>query len=270
MSSEGKFFCFGDTEIDVIVHGFPGKSVCHGPLGFSTLALVRRSDRVALVDVGSFGQRDLLINHLKGRGLTPNDVTDVLLSHSHYDHSVNWVLFKNATVVISREELEWSLKEPWGETPVPELYMRELERCPTLRAVEDGEEVFPGITAHMTPGHTPGSMVFVLDTGDRDVVFTGDACKNRAELISRAAYMTYDPEVSSASIDAIWRFWTRRPGGVLVPGHDLPMVHEMDRPRYLGTREAAIRAWFGDDLNETTFYSLLPGAGVTEPATAAK
>ncbi len=262
----GQVFRFGDTEIDVIVHGYPGKSVCHGPLGFSTIVLVRRADRLALVDVGSFGQRALLIDHLESRGLAPRDVTDVLLthSHSHFDHSVNWVLFKNATIVISREELDWSARQPWGETPVPELYMRELERCPTLRTVGDGDEVIPGMTAHMTPGHTPGSIVFVLDTGDRDVVFSGDACKNRAELVSRSAHMTYDPELSRESIDANRGFWARRPGGILVPGHDLPMVHEVGSPRYLGTREAAIRAWYGEDLNETTLYSLLPDAGVTE------
>jgi hypothetical protein len=45
---------------------------------------------------------------------------------------------------------------------------------------------------------------------------------------------------------------------VLIPGHDLPMVLDDDEPRYLGTREAAIRAWYGEDLNETRVFSLLP------------
>ena len=89
------------------------------------------------------------------------------------------------------------------------------------------------------------------------VVFTGDACKNRAELVSRAADMTYDEEVTKASIEAIWSFWSRRPDSILVPGHDLPMVQEEGKVRYLGKREAAIRAWYGDDLNETTVISLL-------------
>ena len=256
--NDGRQFRIGDYEIDIIVHGFPGKSVCHGTLGFSTIVLVRRGDRIALVDVGSFGQRHLLIAQLAEHGLAPKDVTDVLLTHSHYDHSVNWPLFGDANIVIGHEELNWSVKEPWGETVVPELYVRELERWPTLRAVEDGDEVFPGITAHVTPGHTPGSLVFVLDAGDRDVVFTGDACKNRAELMSRAADMSYDPALSRASIEAIWRFWTGRVGSILVPGHDLPMVQENGSPRYLGRREAAIRAWYGEDLNETTVISLIP------------
>jgi glyoxylase-like metal-dependent hydrolase (beta-lactamase superfamily II) len=257
-NNDGKRFRIGEFEIDIIIHGFPGKSVCHGSLGFSTIVLIRRAARVALVDVGSFGQRNLLIEQLAERGLQPEDVTDILLSHSHYDHALNWTLFKDANIVIGREELAWSVTVPWGRTPVPELYVRELEKWPTLRLAEDGDEVFPGITAHMTPGHTPGSMVFVLDGGERDMIFTGDACKNRAELLSRATDMTYDDAVSRASIEAIWALWTQRAGSVLVPGHDLPMVQEDGTPRYLGKREAAIRAWYGEDLNETTVFSLLP------------
>ena len=258
INSDGKSFRIGEYEIDIIVHGFPGKSVCHGSLGFSTIALIRHGGRVALVDVGSFGQRSLLQDQLAQRGLQPSDVTDVLLTHSHYDHAINWTMFPKASIVIGRTELDWSLEQPWGVTAVPELYVRELQRWPTLRAANDGDAVFPGITAHMTPGHTPGCLVFVLDCGGQDIVFTGDACKNRAELLSRTADMTYDAAVTRASIEAIWSFWSRRPGNILVPGHDLPMVLDDGQPRYLGKREAAIRAWYGEDLNETTVISLLP------------
>ena len=256
--TSGKRFQFADCEVDIFVHGFPGKSVCHGSLGWSTIALVRRDDRLALIDVGSFGQRRLILEQLDARGLTPEDVTDVLLTHSHHDHAINWTLFAQANVVIGREELDWALEQPWGRTAVPELYMKELSGWPTLKAATAGEEVFPGITAHATPGHTPGSIVYVLDAGERDLVFTGDACKNRAELLSKAADMSYDQNVSRASIEAIWALWTRREGGILVPGHDLPMVLENGEPRYLGQREAAIRAWYAEDLNQTTTISLLP------------
>ena len=73
MAADGKRFRLGEYEIDIIVHGFPGKSVCHGSLGFSTIALVRHGDRLAIVDVGSFGQRALLIDQLAQRGLTPQE-----------------------------------------------------------------------------------------------------------------------------------------------------------------------------------------------------
>ncbi|MGD8476377.1 MAG: MBL fold metallo-hydrolase [Burkholderiales bacterium] len=254
--SEGKNFQVGEFGISIIVHGFPGKSVCHGPLGFSTIALIRHGERTGLVDVGGFGQRLLLLDRLGELGLTPADVTDVLLTHSHYDHAINWVTFNNANVVIGSDELEWALAQRRGETYVPELYMEELKRSPRLQLVSNGDKVFPGVTAHITPGHTPGSLIFVLQAGERDVVFTGDACKNRAELMSRSADMTYDAQVTRKSIQGIWDFWSRRPGSILVPGHDLPMVQEGGNVRYLGQREAAIRAWYSEDLNKTTVISL--------------
>jgi hypothetical protein len=43
---------------------------------------------------------------------------------------------------------------------------------------------------------------------------------------------------------------------VVVPGHDIPMVQKDGRTEYLGAREAAIKAWFGDDLETTTTIEL--------------
>jgi len=99
--------------------------------------------------------------------------------------------------------------------------------------------------------------VFRLAGAGRDVVFTGDAAKNRAELVSGEVDMTFDAAVSRASIEMIHGLWRARPGTVLIPGHDLPMVLDDDGgPVYLGRREAAIDAWFGEDMNETTRFQL--------------
>jgi len=245
-----------DYDIDIVVQGFPGKSVCHGGLGWSTVVLLRAHGRIALIDTGGFSMRTMLIKRLAERGLKPADITDLLLTHSHHDHSVNWTMFPNARIVIGAGELAWSLKVPWGETPVPELYMRELNSWPTLHTAAEGEEVFPGITAHLAPGHTPGHLVFVLNAHERDVIFAGDAAKNRAELVSGTTDMTYDAASSKASIDAIWTLWRRRPGNIVVPGHDVPMVLENGNPKYFDKREAAISAWFGDDMETTTLFKL--------------
>lgn len=245
-------------DIDILVTGFPGKSVCHGALGWSTIAMIRHGDRLALVDVGAFSHRKLLLAALEERGLTPGDITDVLLSHSHYDHALNWVLFPKARTVIADVEMEWALKEPWGVSPVPELYVRELDLQPTLIRAQDGDEVFPGITMHLAPGHTPGCVVFKLAGVERDVIFTGDAAKNRAELISGDTDMTYDPAVSRASIDMINGFWRAGAGNVVVPGHDVPMdLDDAGRPRYLAEREAAISAWYGETMDQTTIINLV-------------
>jgi len=246
----------GDYDIDIVVQGFPGKSVCHGGLGWSSVVLVRAHGRIALIDTGGFSMRTMLLKRFAERGLKPADITDLLLTHSHHDHSVNWTMFPKARIVIGADELKWSLSVPWGETPVPELYMRELKDWNTARTAKEGEEVFPGITAHLAPGHTPGHLIFVLRTAERTVIFTGDAAKNRAELVSGTTDMTYDAAVSKASIEMIWKLWRERPDTVVVPGHDMPMVQENGKTAYITKREAAIVAWYGDDMETTTLFKL--------------
>ncbi|MGA7012730.1 MAG: MBL fold metallo-hydrolase, partial [Pseudolabrys sp.] len=243
-------------DLDIVVQGFPGKSVCHGGLGWSSVVLLRAHDRIVLIDTGGFSMRTMLIKRFADRGLKPADITDLLLTHSHHDHCVNWTMFPKARIVIGADELKWSLKEPWGIGPVPELYVRELSTWPTVHKAADGEGVFPGITAHLAPGHTPGCLVFVLHAGERDVIFAGDAAKNRAEMVSGTTDMTYDAAVSKASIEAIWKLWRKRPGNILVPGHDVPVVLEDGMPKYTDKREAAIRAWYGDDIETTTLFKL--------------
>src|SRR6478735_9706561 len=94
--------------IDVLVQGFPGKAVCHGGLGWSTIALLRSDRHTILIDVGAFGIRGPLERQLAEAGVSPKDITDVVLTHAHYDHSVNYVLFDRATVWIGAKEMEWA------------------------------------------------------------------------------------------------------------------------------------------------------------------
>ncbi len=246
----------GGYRIEIAVQGYPGKAVCHGGLGWSTIALLRGHGRVALIDTGSFGQRSLILERLAANGLTPADVTDVLLTHAHWDHSINWVMFPNAKIYIDGGELAWSLNEPWGVTPVPELYVRELDASKQLVRVAPGAVTIPGITTHAAPGHTPGHVIFVLEGKSRDIIFTGDAAKNRAEILSRTADMTYDQSVSRRSIEQIWDFWRKRPSTVLVPGHDVPMVLDNGMPKYLAPREGGIASWFDETLEQLKMFDL--------------
>jgi hypothetical protein len=57
-------------------------------------------------------------------------------------------------------------------------------------------------------------------------------------------------------MEHIWEVWRRRPGSVLIPGHDMPMVLEAGTPRYLRAPAAAISAWFGVSLDETRVFQL--------------
>ncbi|MYZ49164.1 MBL fold metallo-hydrolase [Propylenella binzhouense] len=243
-----------DYTIDVLVQGFPGKAVCHGGLGWSTVALLRGGSRTILVDVGAFGMRKTILERLARHGLKPEDITDVVLTHCHYDHSVNWVTFPAARIFIGGDELDWAQTVPFGQTIVPELYVRELVACERLVRVKAGDVPLPGLVAHPTPGHTPGHLVYVLEGSAHDVIFTGDAAKNRAELVCGEADLTMDARASAESIAFIMELWRKRPGTILIPGHDVPMVLGADGPDYIDERRAGISAWFGDTLEEVTVF----------------
>jgi hypothetical protein len=53
---------------------------------------------------------------------------------------------------------------------------------------------------------------------------------------------------AAVSIATIWTFRRRRRGNIAVPGHDIPMVQTRGRTEYPVKREAAIKGWFGDDI----------------------
>jgi N-acyl homoserine lactone hydrolase len=114
----------------------------------------------------------------------------------------------------------------------------------------------PGLVAFDAPGHTPGHLIFHLSARDRDIIFTGDAAKNRAELLAREADMTMNAGDSRRTIERIWDLWRKKPGSILVPGHDIPMRLEDEEPVYIAKRTAGITAWFGRTLEKTTLIEL--------------
>jgi glyoxylase-like metal-dependent hydrolase (beta-lactamase superfamily II) len=243
--------------IDVLVQGFPGKAVCHGGLGWSTIALLRSDRHTILIDVGAFGIRGPLEAQLKAAGVSPRDVTDVVLTHAHYDHSINYVLFDRATVWIGAKEMEWAAAQPPGFDPLPELYVQALAADPRVKRIREGDEFLPGITAFDAPGHTPGSLVFHLTANEVPVIFTGDAAKNRAELLSLKVDMSLDEAASTHSIEKIWAMWRKVPGTIVSPGHDLSMrLDERGRPVYIGERKAGISTWFGETMEDTTVFDI--------------
>jgi N-acyl homoserine lactone hydrolase len=243
--------------IDVLVQGYPGKSVCHGGLGWSTIALLRSGDRKILIDVGAFGVRKHLKKQLAAQGVAPEDITDVVLTHAHYDHAVNFTLFPRATVWIGAVELAWAAAQPPGFDPLPELYVDALDSDPRVKRIEAGQEFLPGLTAMLAPGHTPGCLVFHLTANDVPVIFTGDAAKNRAELICGRVDMSEDEAASAESINRIWALWRQVPGTLVVPGHDLTLrLDEAGKPQFVGERAAAIASWFGEDVETITRIDL--------------
>jgi len=243
-------------KVDVLMNGYPGVSESNGGLSWSTVALVRGGGRVILVDTGPMGARGMLRRRLAELGLSFGDVTDLVITHLHHDHSINWPLFESARIHVSRRELEWALALRPGVEPTPEFYARELAARAGTVPLDDQDDVAPGIRTELVPGHTPGSIIVRVDTGDGEVILTGDAAKNRAELMSLRVMASGDADASVASLRHILRRWREDERTVVIPGHDLPLRFRDGRCETVGVRANSLQARLGEDFDDVTDFRL--------------
>jgi N-acyl homoserine lactone hydrolase len=149
--------------------------------------LIQRSDEWILWDTGiaqslfdelggkiiAHGIRGIVarpISHqLAELGITPNDVSKVILSHAHFDHAGNCNLFAKSQFIVQGAELDAMFGPNFAQFGyIPELY--EVLRAAAVRRVEGDLDLYgdQSIRLISTPGHTPGHMSLLLrlkDTG---------------------------------------------------------------------------------------------------------
>lgn len=204
-----------------LVEGFPGKSASHGAFGWSSLWLLDDGERRVLIDAGQPAYIPLIHTGLERLGLTTDDVTDVLITHLHWDHVANFTMFRNATTWVGEQELAWASQLPSGTPFIPDLHVHELlRRTDGVERTAPGREILPGIHTIGSPGHTPHHLAFHVERPQGQLLFAGDAVKNVHELTTLQADSSLDSEASTATIDRLRSLLTDT-GGTLVPGHDV-------------------------------------------------
>lgn len=209
---------------DPLAFGFPIKSAFHGGFGWSSVNLFRDGDRVAIVDAGSPAHGAIIRDRLAGLGLVPGDVTDVLLTHLHWDHIANVDMFPNATVTVHAAEVDWATHHPEPDTVFLSMpYVRQVTESgiPTRFVTGDaGGELLPGVSWMFTPGHTPGHVTYRVAGAEGDFLVCGDAIKNRVELFTGDVDMSMDQAASRRSIEQVRSIMEADADVVLLPGHD--------------------------------------------------
>jgi glyoxylase-like metal-dependent hydrolase (beta-lactamase superfamily II) len=117
----------------------------------SSCTLVRDADRTIVVDPGMASGASAILDPLAGLGVRPDDVTDVVLSHHHPDHTMYAGLFPRAAV-----HDHWAIYRgtDWEDS-----------EC-------DGRVLSPSVLLARTPGHTAEDLATVVGTVDGVVVCT--------------------------------------------------------------------------------------------------
>jgi glyoxylase-like metal-dependent hydrolase (beta-lactamase superfamily II) len=161
-------------------------------------------------------------------GIPASSVTDIIVSHAHWDHMGGIDLFPNATIWIQKQEYEYYTGAAWqpggqhgGIDPddVQELVQRNVRG--QLRFVNgDDVEIPPGIRAYTGARHTFASQ-YIRVGGDPPYVLASDNCFLYENLKSHRASATFDPADEPGNIAAQQRMISLA-GSVerVVPGHD--------------------------------------------------
>ncbi len=170
------------------------------------LLLLRGHDRVVLVDTGigdKFGEKETdiykidassssLDASLAACGVRRDDITDVILTHLHFDHAggatklVDGELapaFANATYHVQKRNLEWG-REPSDRDRGS--YLREnfdpLADAGVLETLDGPCELFPGVWLDLMNGHTFAQQLVRVTDGARTLLHCGDLVPTAAHV----------------------------------------------------------------------------------------
>jgi glyoxylase-like metal-dependent hydrolase (beta-lactamase superfamily II) len=204
--------------------------------------LVRGNGRNVLVDSGFYHERFFKdwdvkdftrpSDTLSRVGLKPEDITDVIVTHMHWDHVDGADLFPNARIWIQKDELEYYAGEAWqsekthgGIDQDDVLTLVKLNTQGRVGLVDgDAQEILPGITCYTGGKHTYQSQYVGVRTSAGTVVLASDNMylyENLEKHVPIAA--TLDAASNLRAQDRMKELAARRE--LIVPGHD-PAVFE--------------------------------------------
>ncbi len=228
----------------------PGAVIYSHPYGWrepveivQNFFLVEGAGHVALIDTGIDDLESYLTEEqckqlrpdpsrttrelLASRGVEPEDIDTLILTHLHFDHYANAKLFSRARIVVNRTEFLHVLQ------PDNRLYMprkgfpRDVfawlvdDAWERLELVDGEVEVLPGVRLIETGGHSPGHQIVTVETSQGLVVIPGDEVYryDNLEQSIPVGYF-YDFEKLVRAMDLL-----RSLAGHLLPAHD-SRVHE--------------------------------------------
>jgi glyoxylase-like metal-dependent hydrolase (beta-lactamase superfamily II) len=199
--------------------------------GTSTVALVRVAGELIIFDTGPYAYRPILQGRLRRAGIDPGAVTEVVLSHLHWDHAANADLFGNADILVHECELKAAEADSGRDWAIPEYTARALRKL-RLRAVAGDIEIAPGARIVELPGHTPGSIGLIVGRQ----LLAGDAVVSAKEAVAeRIVSGARDELAATTSLKKALAM-----SEIVYPGHDRPFRVE-PTIAYIGDYELRIR-----------------------------
>ena len=208
--------------------------------------LIEDGDRLILIDNGIGEKQDhsflkhyylngdeTLESSLSKYGFKPGDVTDMILTHLHFDHCGGSIkhnddrtayepAFPNATYWVSKAQYEWATNPNHRESA---SFLKEniypIKESGKLNLIEEEGEILPNISVRIFNGHTEGQIIPLINYHGRTVAFMADLLPASTH-IPMPWIMAYDTK-PLLSLDDKTRFYKEAVPGdfVLFFEHDL-------------------------------------------------
>src|SRR3984893_3671753 len=168
----------------------------------STVSFVRDGNVRVIIDPGMVPEPAAILRPLEKLVHSPDEITDVIFSHHHPDHTLNAALFPAA-----RFHDHWAIYQgdTWTDRPA------------------EGYELAPSIRLIETPGHTPQDITPLVGTPEGIVAFT--------HLWWSAQGPAEDPLASDLTALHQNRERVLQVAALIVPGHGAPFTPDESTPR---------------------------------------
>jgi glyoxylase-like metal-dependent hydrolase (beta-lactamase superfamily II) len=169
--------------------------------------LARQGDRKVLVDTGFMQDEESSgfsrkfgipywispVRMLGELGVKAEEITDIVITHAHFDHMGSIAQYPNANIFIQKSELlTWyeaiALPRRFGYMTAiidPDNLRTALEASIEHRVTlidGDKDNILPGIHARLGPGHTPGHQFVIVETARGRLVVSGDCVYSRRQF----------------------------------------------------------------------------------------
>ena len=209
--------------------------------------LVRGNGHNILVDSGFYRDQFIKQWHPKDfvkpseaiarLGLKPEDITDLVITHMHWDHADGMDLFPKARIWLQKDELEYYAGAAWqsrnthgGIDPDDILAAVKLNTQGRVGLVNgDAQEILPGVTCYLGGKHTYASQYLGVSTAQGIVVLASDNMYLYENLDKHAAIaQTLDAESNLRAQDRMKQL--AADPRLIIPGHDPAVMTRFPNP----------------------------------------
>ncbi|AOM77424.1 MBL fold metallo-hydrolase [Pedobacter steynii] len=157
--------------------------------------VIRKKDKIILIDTGTgISEGNVsgwLPQSLADAGISPSQVTDIVISHAHPDHIGGLInkdgglTFSNAQVYLSKIENEfWAASHPdFSKSKLSDQMISSVVSAAhktisvikdRLHLFNDKDVLFDCIRLQIAPGHTPGHTVCTVFSGEEELIDVAD------------------------------------------------------------------------------------------------